>query len=658
MRLVSPVYSIEPMTERIIEFKGLNKRPVIDDGEMRDMLNMSCDDYPCLTQRKPRAVYSDADDPNMWADMDLQAPVSMIQKGTMENGVNVKKLAVIDLVNGSYVFKYDGVAYPGLSLSADTQMVAINTRICFFPEKLWFNVLTRESGTLEAETSAESITVKSDGGYYQELIFNSYDEEDLNLSPIGAGQSQTGTITDSPMDGSTLSCELHTLMAGGTQRFTLNFKRGEASSLPVLCGTVAYDGDRSFTLQVESSFPFTANLKSVTYISENTSSGAVDLLQFSAGDVVNIYGALQIGDKTFDYTSTPASCLIEMVEGIKLYILDGTFIELSAEGVTTASMANVRIERKCPDLKYVIEYNNRLWGLDNANNEIRASKQGDPTNWNYYQGTSIDSYAATQGTDGEWTGAAAYSNHLLFFKEDYIHKVYGTKPSLYQIETATCYGLEKGSSKSVQIVNDTVFYKSRVGIMAYSGGAPVLISGEFGDDVYKNVISGQDGRKYYCSMETEAGAFEMLAFDVESGLWHKEDASRATDFCYYKGKLLMLINGSVMYADASTGESGMQWAAEFGPFDEYVEYKKIYSKIRMNLVMSAGSTVTVKIKIDNEDWQVVNELSADEYKEENTIVVPRRCDRYGLRLEGTGKVQIRTLTRQYRMGTDRRDVIR
>ena len=107
----------------------------------------------------------------------------------------------------------------------------------------------------------------------------------------------------------------------------------------------------------------------------------------------------------------------------------------------------------------------------------------------------MDSYYAEQGTDGEWTGCAAYSTHLLFFKEDCIHKVYGSKPSTFQIETAQCHALEKGSSKSIAIINETVLYKSRLGIMAYSGGVPVLISENFGTDRYSDAIAGTDGIK-------------------------------------------------------------------------------------------------------------------------------------------------------------------
>ena len=61
--LVSPGYNqstlinsmLAPMEERIIEFKGLNRRDYVEEGEMSDMKNLTSDNYPLLTPRNLRA---------------------------------------------------------------------------------------------------------------------------------------------------------------------------------------------------------------------------------------------------------------------------------------------------------------------------------------------------------------------------------------------------------------------------------------------------------------------------------------------------------------------------------------------------------------------------------------------------------------------------
>ena len=532
MGMVAPVYKFIPKEERILEFKGYNKKSVIDDGEMRDMFNLSSDEYPCLYQRKPRGIYSEG----------YRNPTTMIVKN--------KKLAVIS--EGR--FYYNGTIYPKLILSDDTQMVAINTRICFFPEKMYFNTKTREIGSLTAAAVAENVTVTV----------------------------TTSTIT----------------------------------------------------------FPAGTNL--------NLSS------KFVAGDAVQVTAT--------DDSRLSVSAVIKTVTDDSVTFPDETFIDVVAEGEESleATLERIVIKRSCPDLDFVMESGNRIWGVSNSDNTIYACKLGDPTNWQYFQNTSMDSYYAEQGTDGEWTGCAAYSTHLLFFKEDCIHKVYGSKPSTFQIETAKCHALEKGSSKSIAIINETVFYKSRLGIMAYSGGTPVLISDNFGTDRYSNAVAGTDGIKYFVSLLRDSKP-ELLVFDMEKTLWHKEDDIRAREFCYHNGKLLYINDeDGVLYEIASDnpmpGESEILWRAQLGPFDEFIEDKKVYSKLKTRMTLAELSEVDIYISVDDGEWEWLQHINADKETSYFVPIVPRRCNKFAIKFSGQGYCKIESLVREYRQGTSRKDV--
>ena len=527
--LVRPRYTFIPREERILEFKGYNKKAVIADGEMRDMYNLSSDEYPCLYQRKPRGIFSRA----------YKKPTAMIVKD--------KKLAVVS--EGQ--FFYDGTLYPALTLSDDTQMVAINTRICFFPEKLFFNVKTKETGSLSANVALEAISVA------------------------------------------------------------------------VTTSTITFSEDLSFTNK------------------------------FSAGDAVQITAS----DERLNI-----SAVIQSLTDTSITFPDETFISVVAEGQEeiTVSVDSISVDRNCPDLDFVIESNNRLWGVSNADNTIYACKLGDPTNWAYFQNTTLDSYYAEQGTDGEWTGCAAYSTHLLFFKEDYIHKVYGSKPSAYQIETSQCHSLEKGSNKSIAIINETVLYKSRLGIMAYAGGVPQLISDNFGTDKFTDAVAGTDGIKYYVSV-LRGGLPELLVFDMEKVLWHKEDSVRVRDFVYHNGKLLFIndTDNGIYDIDSNTPmptEKDIAWSAELGPFDEYIEDKKVYSQLKMRLKLSALSELTVSISIDGGQWEKIARINSDKEVAQMLPIVPRRCDKFSIKFEGKGYCRIDSLVRIYRRSTARKDV--
>lgn len=549
MGLVAPVYIMNPSQERILEFKGYNKKPVIDDGEMRDMFNMSSDEYPCLYQRKPRGLYDHGIS-------GLQQPASLLVKD--------KKLAIIS----DGIFYYDGVAYPELGITNDTKMVAINTKICFFPEKKYFAIRENEEGKHEIGNIPEEVSI----------------DDTVNVRMTSAS-----------------------LIFESTYDFAKKFKAGDAVTISTTNGylelSAAIEDVTNYSLT------FTADTFA-TYIAE------------AAEDAI-----------TDDETGT--SYLEKEITGFKM-------------------------ERTCPDLDYVLEYNNRLWGVSSKDNTIYASKLGDPCNWAYFQSTNLDSYYAEQGTDGEWTGCAAYSSHILFFKEDCIHKVYGNKPGNYQITTAQCHALEKGSHKSIAVINETVLYKSRLGIMAYSGGVPMLISDNFGKDRFTDAIAGTDGIKYYLSALCN-GEPELLVFDMERMLWHKEDNTRVRDFCYHNGKIIYIDhNDNEIYEmDSDTpldNEKDINWMAEFGPFDEFIEEKKVYSKMKMRLKLEEGSELNVYIRIGDGEWELVQYIDDHAERAQLVPIVPRRCDKFSIKLEGEGNCRIESLVRQFRMSTARKDV--
>ena len=91
----------------------------------------------------------------------------------------------------------------------------------------------------------------------------------------------------------------------------------------------------------------------------------------------------------------------------------------SLDGKETRSFAvstPVRMERRVPDLDYITECDNRVWGCSSKENVIYACKLGDPTNWFSYRGIAADSYAVTVGSDGAFTGAATCMGYALFLR--------------------------------------------------------------------------------------------------------------------------------------------------------------------------------------------------------------------------------------------------
>lgn len=96
-------------------------------------------------------------------------------------------------------------------------------------------------------------------------------------------------------------------------------------------------------------------------------------------------------------------------------------------------------------------------------NEIYSIEARCFKNWNSFAGISSDSYAVSLGSEGAFTGAVNYLGYPTFFRENYIHKIYGSTPSQFQLRTVRAAGVQSGCGDSIADVSGTLFYKSRDG---------------------------------------------------------------------------------------------------------------------------------------------------------------------------------------------------
>lgn len=209
-----------------------------------------------------------------------------------------------------------------------------------------------------------------------------------------------------------------------------------------------------------------------------TVSGWTDLTTlFKAGDGVTLSGCVTQSANNKDF-------VIKAVTAKEITVADNTFTE------ATETSTSIKIERKIPDLDFICESENRLWGCNSTTQTLYASALGDPTNFYVYEGLSTDSYTLAVGTDGKFTGCCKLSSSVLFWKETKLHKMLGGYPAEYSMYTYELEGLQDGCHKSQQVINDTLFYKGPHGVYAYSGGTPTLISENFGEKFF-----GRGGRK-------------------------------------------------------------------------------------------------------------------------------------------------------------------
>lgn len=639
--LVAPVNKIEKLEERILEFKGLNKKPMIDDGEMSDMMNLCSEMYPCLYPRRARAMQDIRSFINYngkcYDKTGNEVPEIIKGAFSIVHDVIVKRdyshdkkdeIAAIvfgvDYLNpgGESIkearFYYRGNRYQVVEeylkdLTVDElkrqYLVAINSNICIFPVGIYFNTSTDVYESCDGDNGFDICGKLEYKHVFPEDAAFHLDREDRNEGYISLELKNWNTESDAN--------PFKDLKTGDVVKFmgTLNFTSG---------GSKTYDKSAP-------AYPYVVGREVFT-----TQNKEYIRLQFAAFDIP-------------DTTEYQGSGTIEAID----------------------DNIPATLTRDLPELDFVMEHDNRLWGVSNKSNTIYASKLGDPSSWEYYQQTSMDSYYAEQGSNGDWTGVSVYNNHMLFFKEECIVKVYGTSPSTYQTQVIYAPGVEKGSPKSVSILDSgMVIYNSPQGIMAYEGDYPYSISKKLTNDKLVNVVGGGCFSKYYAYIGEENSdtlKSGIYVLDVDNAVWHLQDGFTAKKMFVYdsrihaigtehdKGIYVPDHNDQVYLLEASKDRSDINWYAVLGPFTEYLEDHKVYSKIdmRINRINKADTDyLKFYIKIDTDEWEeLTSGISTTDLCNHQTFV-PRRCHEFSIKIEGRGDYRIDSLRRRFRKGTE------
>ena len=325
--------------------------------------------------------------------------------------------------------------------------------------------------------------------------------------------------------------------------------------------------------------------------------------------------------------------------------------------------AEIRISRDVPDMDFVCEAQNRLWGCFYGNlgpgkgniNEIYCCALGDFKNWEQYLGVSTDSWRASRGSDGPWTGCINYLGSPTFFKENIIHTVSVSPVGAHQIGDLPARGVQQGSHGSLAVVNETLYYKARSGIVAYQGGIPADVGQALGEEKYYNAVAGAFGDRYYISMKDAHETWHLFCYDVKKGIWMREDNLHAEGFAPLGDELYAKVGNSILALNGTDGaqEETVEWYAETGIQYYQQPDRKYLSRYNIRLNMERGSKMQIFFEYDSSGlWEFQQEVRLPVTGTAMIPVRPRRCDHLRMRLEGSGDVRIFSIARILELGSD------
>ncbi|MDE6876028.1 MAG: hypothetical protein K2P87_16475 [Lachnospiraceae bacterium] len=606
-----PAFSETPRyREMLVRFGGYNHTLGCGDGEFYDMYNMSTQHYPVLSPRARRGICRQFENPQGILDKEQ---LMWVDGATL-------------YLAGRRCVLADGVTISTEAEKCPKTMAKMGAYVIILPDRIWYNVDDATSGYMEAETGS----ALADGSV-----------GDVAMSLCDAGGKSIVWHDEAYYKGKTPSSGDY-CMAKVNGKSVL--KQWAASS--------------SVWVEVSSSY--------FQILCTGIGKG------FSPGDGIKV--TIDTGGVYWEHA---ADIFVNAEWGgkrsVNTYVVDRTddcitVPGLLAENVTfreaEGNALKVTVERKVPDMAFITECGNRLWGCSKDGHEVYCCKLGDVKNWNCFMGTATDSWAATVGSDGKFTGAVTFQGYPVFFKEDTMLKISVSATGGHQTRESGCRGVQAGSARSICVMNERLYYKSPQAVCMYVGSSqPVAISQALGEEGYYDAVGGAVGDRYYLSMRDGHGKYSMFVYDAGKGLWSREDGTQALYFCRHKDDLYFIdsrdnrlksVRGSVLYDPSLAGEEKeLSWYVESGEIGFSMPDNKYVAKVNIRMALAYGAEVDFYLQYDSGGtWEHVWGMTGTGTRSFLVPVLPRRCDHFRYKIAGRGDAKIFSVARTVEEGSD------
>lgn len=598
-------------------FGGYHHRPVIDAGECFDMQNLTSDDYPLLSVRKARYAYAYLDGSPM---QDCIALHTRSDHPVVCNGHG-------DIFCGGYslsgLLHTESGTVPASMLPK--KIVSMGAWCVIFPDKVYFNAVKLASG--------DELTEDTDYG----ALEKHYDTDDYAVG----GVPVSITVQPCKPDGTPFSDLVNAETAPENPQDGDYWR--DISNFPYTMRQWNAELDRWNEID---------NLTSILCEGIDTDAG------FEVGDCIKItcYAGTAQSEKVGNQAQF---CQIKYIDTAQHQIVvDNLYI--NKEHHTVTDLTRLTAALAVPDMDYVVECGNRLWGckyglVDGERiNEIYACKLGDFKNWHSYQGISTDSYVASRGAEGAFTGAAVFGDTPLFFRESSFEKVFPAADGAHRILTVRAPGIQSGSWQSALTVGGVLYYKGTDGVYAYTGSVPQNISYKLGDTPYFDAVAGVCGTKYYLSMRDSAGTYHLFVFDAIRGLWHKEDNTRFFYTAAFGGELYFEDgSGKAQKIGGVEVCTNVPWMAQSGIIGLTMPNQKRIGGLDLRLQLELGAQARVLVQYDSDGhWHEKAKLHGNCLHTVNLPIVPVRCDHLQLKLSGIGGMRLYSVSCRLEQGSD------
>jgi hypothetical protein len=590
-----PYLKEQPSTRQTVSvFRGLNRNTRIGQGEFSEMENMTSDHYPVLSPRGKRGRVGQAEKPE-----------------------------------GMYYVPGKGTFYID------------NGRLHFIDEDGRIFTESNEEGSFRKNTHHRFALMGKSLIVAPDMRWVDIDDHTVSY-PMGAKWEVTaGNVTIS-------------LCQGDGEDYAVGTIGEEAPSDPKNLDLWMDMGASPNTLRQYSSYSGEWISIPTTYLKISGLSGH----PFSAGDAVTITG-IESHDSPRGIGAMEGARLVEAVGSDYLIITGIT----DAVYTQDCGVHPLEIAREVPELDFVLEAGNRLWGCKRDANEIYASKLGDFKNWNVFSGLSTDSWVGNVGSAGWFTGAVNHGGYPVFYKETVKHKVWLSSTGAHQITSIPCNGVDSTCSESIAVYEGSVLYANQKGIYLEDGSGEMKISQPLESGIYSSGSYGYGygavhEDKYYLSIWRSGSNRELLVYDLNRKLWHRESGSDFVGLVSARRRLYGVtkaLEGGIWDLTGSRGEkeAEVDWRVRTGDLMLESPDRKYITRLTLRLELEPGSKLEIYVRYDQEkQWQKLGMTYGRKLGSFSLPVRPRRCDHLQLELRGRGMGKVYSITKTLEEGSE------
>lgn len=598
---------VQKLTLDVNNWQGINRiEGAIGNGEMKECYNMSSDNVPYTSPRKPREIVKSGI-VNPQKIFDDETALGYIADGKFYYNDTLKG----ECGNTNSVFYYDNCiyAYPSnkkYDIANDTystQSTSIQVKVGSY---------TR-SGSYDSGTNTVKTYKYSDGPYDYAATFC------LDAGVNGA------------IDVSNIKklCFNQTGLTSRYETYVSSYNNLVHSGAILLLTILDANGNNIYHSASEQYGTFYKKLKF----------GEVYDVPSNAKTVYAMVGYYSY--YTYNQSASRADTIPR----------DNDYIKLSS---STARIWIVDTEYPAiggvPTIDYATEFSNRVFAVQG--NSIYATALGDFSDWTSMvddngNPKATGAFVTDVGSDGKFNGIVTYKNHVVCTKPDYVYEIYGTTPP-FRVQEICKTGCIDG--RSICEVNSILYWLGRNGIYAYTGGQPRVVSQKLNKQ-YISGVGGTDGRKYYCSIY-DGTKWELCVYDTFNGLWHIEDFAEIKDFTFFEGHLYALTADGNMLK-FNSGSEKVEWSFETQAYTLNMPQTKNVSKIYIRVEMDSNTMLDVYTKTDNNEYKLVASYQKDELTMFDVKIRLKKCDTFAFKFVGKGNVRIFDIHADVTLGTSK-----